>query len=86
MSKITRFEIIDHRPCEECEGEGRVLVPGRKENSEPKEQQCIGCGGAGMLGRTVVVHDKGVSVDTELQDDGRTLKVFIHPRYEDSTN
>lgn len=80
-SNITRFEIIDHRPCCECEGSGWVAVP-REEGDEPKQQQCIGCGGAGMSGRTVVVHDKGVSVDVELQDDDRTLKVFIHERYE----
>lgn len=83
-SKVTRFEIIDHRPCPECEGECWVAVPGKKESDEPKQQQCIGCGGTGMLGRTVVVHDQGVSVDVELQDDERTLKVFIHERYQDS--
>lgn len=81
--KVTRFEIIDHRPCEECEGDGWVAVPGKREGSEPKQQQCIGCSGSGMLGRTVVVHDKGISVDAELQDHGRTLKVFIHERYKD---
>ena len=80
-SKVTRFEIIDHRPCCECDGSGLVAVPSRKKSDEPK-QQCVGCGGAGMLGRTVVAHDKGVGVDVELQDDGRTLKVFIHERYE----
>lgn len=79
-SNVTRFEIIDHRPCCECEGSGLAAVP-REESDEPK-QQCIGCGGAGMSGRTVVAHDKGVSVDVELQDDDRTLKVFIHERYE----
>ena len=81
-SNVTRFEVIDHRPCCECEGSGWVAVPGRNESDEPKQQQCIGCGGAGMSGRTVVVHDKDVSVDVELQDDDRTLKVFIHERYE----
>lgn len=85
-SKVTRFEIIDHRPCEECEGVGWVAVPGKREIDEPKQQQCIGCGGNGMLGRTVMVHNKDVQFDLELQDRDRTLKVFIHPLYEDSTN
>lgn len=80
-SDVTRFEIIDHRLCCECEGSGLVAAPGRKKSDEPK-QQCVRCGGAGMSGRTVVVHDKSVSVDVELQDDDRTLKVFIHERYE----
>ena len=80
-NNVTRFEVIDHRPCCECDGSGLVAVPGRKESEEQK-QRCAWCGGAGMPGRTVVAHDKGVSVDVELQDDGRTLKVFIHERYE----
>ena len=79
-SKVTRFEIIDHRPCEECEGEGWVVVPGKKEGREPKQQQCIGCSGGGMLGRIVVVYDKGISIDVELQDRNRTLKVIINER------
>ncbi len=81
-NKVTRFEIIDHRPCEECEGTGQVSVPSKKEKNATK-QQCLGCGGTGVPGRTVVVHNKGVQCDIEFQDDDRTLKVFMHPRYEE---
>lgn len=77
-NKITRFEIVDHRPCVECLGGGWVTVPG-EDNIESK-QECIGCGGLGMSGRTVVVYDQGVSITTEVQDNGRTLKVFINER------
>ncbi len=77
-SKVTRFEIIDHRPCVECRGDGLVMVPG--EDDIESKQECIGCSGLGMSGRTVVVYDQGVSIDTQIQDDGRTLKVFIDER------
>lgn len=80
-SKVTRLEIIDHTPCDECEGTGWVAVPMPK-TEEALQQQCIGCHGMGVAGRTVVVHNKGVQVDLELQDDERTLKIFIHERYE----
>ena len=33
-------------------------------------------------GRTVIFHNKGKQIDVELQDDGQTLKIFIHERYE----
>lgn len=79
-SKVTRFEIIDHRDCEECEGTGWVAVPTDKE--EPIQQQCISCQGKGMAGRTVIAFDKDLQFDVELQDKDRTLKVFIHERYE----
>ena len=85
-SKVTRFEVIDHTPCEECEGSGVVSVPHGKKNYKPIPKPCIGCGGDGMKGRTVVAHNKSLQFDIELQDDQRTLKVFIHPRYEDDTN
>lgn len=78
-SKVTRVEIIDHTPCDECEGEGWVAVPDK--NGEAEQAPCIGCQGMGIEGRTVVVHNKGVQVDLELQDNERTLKVFIHERY-----
>lgn len=80
--KITRFEIIDHTPCEECEGTGRVLVPDPSHREEAEERDCVGCGGSGIPGRKVIAWDEDLRFDVELQDDGRTLKVFIHERYE----
>jgi uncharacterized protein (AIM24 family) len=80
-TEVTRFEIVDHRPCEECEGTGWVAVPMPK-TEEALQQQCIGCSGMGIAGRTVVAYDENLQFDVELQDGNRTLKVFIHPRYE----
>lgn len=82
MDKVTRFEIIDHTPCEECEGTGKVLVPtdSAAGQSTQFEKECIGCHGSGFKGRTVVFHNKNKQVDVQLQDKGRTLKVFITER------
>lgn len=71
-SKVNRFEIIDHSPCEHCHGAGRI-----------EDDECELCYGAGCIGRTVITHNPHRQIDVELQDDGRTLKVFIHERYED---
>ena len=84
-NKVTRFEIIDHRPCEECEGTGWVMVPDPSPDhmEEAKQQQCINCQGLGQAGRTVIARSKDLQFDVQLQDRGKTLKVFIHERYED---
>ncbi len=82
-NKVTRFEIINHTPCEECEGTGWVMVPDPTHMENPSQQECRECHGQGMPGRTVYVHDKTLQFDVQLQDKGRTLKVFIHERYED---
>jgi hypothetical protein len=42
---------------------------------------CDECQGAGSSGREVVFWDEDKQLDVELQDDGKTLKVFIHERY-----
>lgn len=80
-SKVTRFEIIDHTPCDECEGFGWVSVPSGKKN-EPVQRECIACHGSATRGRTVIAKSKDLQFDVELQDNDRTLKVFIHERYE----
>lgn len=69
---VNRFEIIDHSPCRYCLGTGRN-----------NDEECTGCEGRGCPGRTVIVWDDRKKIDAELQDDGRTLKVFIHERYEE---
>jgi DnaJ-class molecular chaperone len=68
---VTRFEIIDHTQCKECQGSG-IYFGGII---------CDECQGAGCVGREVVFWDEDKQLDVELQDDGKTLKVFIHERY-----
>lgn len=69
--KATRLEIIDHTPCRKCSGQGGTDYV-----------ECPECGGSGVPGRSVIFWDKNKQVDIELQDEDRTLKVFIHERYE----
>lgn len=71
ISNVTRFEIIDHTPCKNCSGQGGT-----------EDVWCSDCGGEGIKGRFVVFWDADKQIDAELQDDGRTLKIFIHERYE----
>lgn len=71
-NKVTRFEIIDHTICERCQGSGRIRL-----------EECTKCKGIGCPGRTVIVNDDRHQIDVEMQDDDRTLKVFIHEKYED---
>lgn len=70
--KLNRFEIIDHTMCKYCLGAGIR-----------KDQECEFCGGIGSPGRSVIVWDDKKQIDIEIQDDGKTLKVFIHDKYED---
>lgn len=74
-TKVNRFEIIDHSQCKYCEGRGEL----------PGGNQCVRCGGVGCTGREVVLWDDTKQVDVELQDDGKTLKIFIHERYADES-
>lgn len=67
--KVTRLEIIDHSPCKKCHGQGGT-----------EEVLCPDCGGLGIRGRQVVFWDKDKKIELSLQDDGRTLKVFIDER------
>lgn len=73
-SKVTRLELIDHTPCKACTPSARVL--------------CGACGGTGIKGRTVVFWDVTKQVELSLQDDDRTLKIFISGRdgEENTTN
>lgn len=83
---VTRFEIIDHLPCNNCEGTGVHNSPTDSAGGQSISfyGPCKECDGSGVRGREVVFHDKYTQVDVELQDDGRTLKVFLHLRYEET--
>lgn len=71
-SKVTRFEIIDHTVCIHCNGAGTIRL-----------ERCTNCNGQGCPGRKVMVRDTTKQIDIEVQDKGRTLKVFVHERYEE---
>lgn len=72
-SKVTRFEIINHTPCPECMGDG-VL------GSYGNQVICPDCEGRGVPGRIVIANGEEFRFSVSLQDDGKTLKVFIHER------
>lgn len=72
--KVTRFEIINHTPCEECEGTGL------NQDIDKLGKFCPECKGLGIPGRTVYVHNENLKFEVQLQDEGRTLKVFIDER------
>ena len=71
---ITRLEFIDHRPCKTCKGDKWIHEEGKK----PFE--CPECQGLGSKGRQVVFWDKDVQVESSVQDEGRTIKLFISER------
>lgn len=70
--KVNRLEIIDHRACNRCSGKGYL-----------EGNECTACYGMGSAGRKVIVagpaykQPDNATVSVSLQDDGRTLKVFI---------
>lgn len=65
--KVTRLEIIDHTPCKACTPATRIL--------------CGVCGGTGVRGRRVISWNDNNKIELSLQDDGRTLKVFIDEKH-----
>ncbi len=82
--KVTRIEIINHTPCDNCDGTGIYHTPtdSAAGQSISFSSPCSNCNGSGMPGRTVLIHNAGIEVDLELQDDDRTLKIFVHERTE----
>jgi hypothetical protein len=72
---VTKLEIIDNTPCKTCKGKKLVLIEG-----ETKPTECPVCKGLGCLGRAVVFSDENKSIEMSLQDDERTLKIFINER------
>lgn len=76
MLDITRMEIIDHRPCNGCNGEGFI----RNANDPSRGILCGKCDGAKMRGREVIFQSKDVEVRSSIQDNGKTLKLFVDER------
>lgn len=79
FTKVNRLEIIDFRPCKECSGQG-IIKRGKLSGVV-----CKKCEGAVFLGRQVIVggpvygEKDNVNIKASVQDDGRTLKLFIDP-------
>ena len=74
--KVSRFEIIDHRPCIKCDGKGVIVA----ENYNTSGHICDACIGRGSRGRDVIFWDNKTELQVSLQDDGRTLKIFMGDR------
>lgn len=74
MSSVTRLELIDSTPCRGCNGETWIT------EEDQKPRTCPDCDGLGTPGRNVVFWDAYKKVELSLQDDGKTLKVFISGR------
>lgn len=64
---ITRFEVIDWRKCPKCKDKGVILV----------DEKFVECPEHDR-GRILVRHNIKVSVS--IQDEGRTMKVFVENR------
>lgn len=75
VKKVTRLEIIDHNACSACGGTGMIQIMGQ---SEPLE--CPSCHGLAVAGRDVIFFDADKEIELDVQDEGRTLKVFIKYR------
>lgn len=77
LTDITRFEVIDHRPCNTCDGSGMRPVANTDLNST-RAVGYITCEGCRDRGRVFVAYD--VEVESSIQDEGRTLKIFVDKR------
>lgn len=93
MPDVTRLEIVDYTPCKKCDGLGwfykgepinpKEFNPSFFDNDHTKRpKECVDCAGTGSTGRSVVFWDKTKQIELSLQDDGRTLKIFITKRGE----
>lgn len=74
-SDVVRLEIIDHTKCEGCHGTGRITI-----ESVDGDFECPACHGLGAGGREVVFYDDKKKIEAQLQDEGRTLKIFVNKR------
>lgn len=73
-SRVNRFELIDHRPCNTCKGTG--LVGASHLVSDDGKVICPDCD-SGVKGRELIFWNANTQVELSLQDNNRTLKVFI---------
>lgn len=76
MAEITRLEIIDHRACTSCEGTGWKTPT----DYGQRPTECKSCSGLGGRGRSVVFNSPDVEVTSSVQDQGKTLKLFVEER------
>lgn len=75
LQNVTRLETVDHSACTNCTGSGRIEIAGQRGQLE-----CPVCHGIGSMGRSVVFFDSNKRIELSLQDDDRTLKIFIKER------
>jgi hypothetical protein len=80
LEHVTRLEIIDYTPCKHCKGSGRLL--NLQSSSTDTSVECGACGGSGIAGRNVIFFDPSKQIELSLQDEERTLKIFINERGE----
>jgi DnaJ-class molecular chaperone len=71
VDQVMRVEVIDQTPCHSCQGSGHTYRT---------KIACTACGGIGVPGRNVVFWASSKQIELSLQDDERTLKIFITER------
>jgi DnaJ-class molecular chaperone len=74
-SKVTRLEVIDNTACRQCNGEGRIRIFG-----DNTVHECPNCHGLGNPGRQSIFWNNHKQIEISIQDDGRTMKIFINER------
>lgn len=78
LKNINRVELIDHRPCNKCHGD-RSYNELQKDRSY-KLTECSECFGMGSAGRSIIFWNDHTEIAVEVQDEGRTLKLFVSPK------
>lgn len=72
LNNITRLEIIRHDVCDGCSGAGFISLCGQNDILD-----CPSCHGEGFTGRHVLFQSEKKRVSLSLQDDAKTLKIFV---------
>lgn len=81
---IQRCSNPDHGLIDALGGDtGRLGCPlcGHDPQYRIKGESCETCSGGGMQGRTIIAMRDNLRLTIQLQDDDRTLKVFINERH-----